>query len=237
MIRFAVCDDEPQMAQALAGHLISYMEEKRITAYTVSRFSSGRALLEDNSGFDVIFLDIQMEQPDGMETARLLRQRGDRSLLIFVTVLKECVFDAFQVEAYDYLLKPLDCAGFRRTMDRAFRSLEQKTAKDIVIQRGGGCEVVLLSDIVYCEVLGRKIYIHKSGGAVIDYYNRLEDLENRVDGRFFKCHRSYLVNLDYVRGCRAGQVMLSQGGAIPVSRLRERELTQALLRYMKEGGI
>lgn len=237
MIKFAICDDEPLMAQELAGHLADYMKENLITAYSVSSFSDGRALLDAIDRFDVIFLDIQMEQPDGMETAKLLRRRGDHSLLVFVTVLKELVFDAFQVEAYDYLLKPLDSARFKKTMDRVLRSLEQKTAGDIVIQRGTGCEVVLLSDIVYCEVLGRKIYLHKHDGTVSDYYDKLEDLERRVDGRFFKCHRSFLVNLDYVRGCQDGQVLLAQGERIPASRLRERELTQALLRYMKERGI
>ena len=237
MIKIAICDDEPLMAQELAGHLGEYMKEKSITAYSVSNFSDGRTLLESAGSFDVIFLDIQMEQPDGMETARLLRRRGDHSLLVFVTVLKELVFDAFQVEAYDYLLKPLDSARFKQTMDRVLRALEQRTSEDIVIQRGTGCEVVLLSDIVYCEVLGRKIYLHKSDGTVSDYYDKLEDLERRVDGRFFKCHRSFLVNLDYVRGCQDGQVLLFQGERIPASRLRERELTQALLRHMKERVI
>ena len=233
MIKFAICDDEPLMAQELTDYLARYMEEKQITAYSVSCFSNGRALLE-SGGFDMIFLDIRMEQPDGMETARLLRQRGDRSLLVFVTALKECVFDAFQVEAYDYLLKPLDRTRFSRMMDRALKTPGQRAAKDLVIQRGTGCEVIPLSDIVYCEVLGRKLHIHRSDGTVTDYYDRLEDLERRVDGRFFRCHRSYLVNLDYVCGCRAGQVMLPREEAIPVSRLRERELTQALLRHMKE---
>ncbi len=234
---FAICDDEPLMAQELAGHLADYMEERSLTDYSVSDFPNGCALLESGGSFDAVFLDIQMEQPDGMETARLLRQRGDHTLLIFVTVLKECVFDSFQVEAFDYLLKPLDSVRFRQTMDRVLRSLEQRTAEDIVIQRGTGCEVVLLSDIVYCEVLGRKVYLHKKDGTVSDYYDKLEGLERRVDGRFFKCHRSYLVNLDYVRGCQGGQVLLSGGERIPASRLRERELTQALLRHMKERGV
>lgn len=233
MLKFAICDDEPVMAQELTDYLTSYMSENPPAAYSAVNFISGRALLE-SGGFDVIFLDIRMEQPDGMETARLLRRRGERGLLIFVTALKERVFDAFQVEAFDYLVKPLNEAAFRRTMDRALRALEQRAAKDIVIQRGAGCEVVPLSDIVYCEVLGRKIYIHKQDGAVIDYYDRLENLERRMDGRFFKCHRSYLVNLDYVRGCQSGRVILPRGEVIPVSRLRERDLTQALLRYMKE---
>ena len=234
MIKFAICDDEPAMARELAGYLARYLEEHEVTAYSVSNFSSGRALLEAADGFDVIFLDIQMEEPDGMETARLLRGQGNHSLLVFVTVLMELVFDAFQVEAYDYLTKPLDAARFARTMDRVLQTLEQRTAASIVIQLGSGCEVVPLSDVVYCEVLGRKVYLHKADGTITGYYDRLEQLERRVDGRFFRCHRSYLVNLDHVRGCQAGQVLLSQGERIPVSRLRERDLTRALLLHMKK---
>ena len=234
MIKFAICDDEPAMARELAGYLARYLEEHEVTAYSVSNFSSGRALLEAADGFDVIFLDIQMEEPDGMETARLLRGQGNHSLLVFVTVLMELVFNAFQVEAYDYLTKPLDAARFARTMDRVLQTLEQRTAASIVIQQGSGCEVVPLSDVVYCEVLGRKVYLHKADGTITGYYDRLEQLERRVDGRFFRCHRSYLVNLDHVRGCQAGQVLLSQGERIPVSRLRERDLTGALLLHMKK---
>lgn len=234
MIKFAICDDEPAMARELASYLARYLEEHEVTAYSVSNFSSGRALLEAADGFDVIFLDIQMEEPDGMETARLLRRQGDHSLLVFVTVLMELVFDAFQVEAYDYLTKPLDAARFARTMDRVLQTLEQRTAASIVIQQGSGCEVVPLSDVVYCEVLGRKVYLHKADGTITGYYDRLEQLERRVDRRFFRCHRSYLVNLDHVRGCQAGQVLLSQGERIPVSRLRERDLTGALLLHMKK---
>lgn len=236
MIKFAICDDEPQMAQEIANQLASYMKETDID-YSVDCFSSGYALLKSSDEFSIVFLDIQMERPDGMETARLLRQRDSRSLLIFVTVLKDRVFDVFPLEAFDYLLKPLDRGRFRRTMDRALRWLERDGAKNLVIQRGSDCQVVLLSDILYCEVLGRKVYLHKKDGIVVDYYDRLEDVEQCVDSRFFKCHRSYLVNLDYVSGCQEGQVLLPQGKRIPVSRLRERELTQALLRHMKERGV
>ena len=78
MIKFAICDDEPAMARELASYLARYLEEHEVTAYSVSSFSSGRALLEAADGFDVIFLDIQMEEPDGMETARLLRGQGNQ---------------------------------------------------------------------------------------------------------------------------------------------------------------
>lgn len=234
MIKFAICDDEPHMAQEISDRLSQYMTEKKTDSYCVNCFSNGRFLLESGCDFDVVFLDIQMEHPDGMETAKMLRQQKNRSLLVFVTVLKECVFDAFEVEAYDYLVKPLDSGRFKRTMDRVVHTLSRREEKSIVIRRSASCEVVLLDEILYCEVQGRKIYIHQNGGKVIDYYEKMEDFERRVDSRFFRCHRSYLVNLEYVRGSHSGQVILPQDVRIPVSRLRERDLTEALLRYMKE---
>lgn len=234
MIKFAICDDEPVMVQEISNQLSQYMDRQTITSYSVASFSNGRALLESGCNFDIIFLDIQMDDLDGIETARMLRQQKEHSLLIFVTVLKEYVFHAFEVEAYDYLLKPLDSNHFKRTMDRAVSTLAQRTDKSIVIQRGNSCDVVPLAQIVYCEVQGRKVYVHQSDGKIIDYYDNLENFERQMDRRFFRCHRSYLVNLDYVRGCDTGLVTLSQGAQIPVSRLRERDLTQALLRYMKE---
>lgn len=234
MLKFAICDDEPYMAQEIVNQLSWYMNGEQITSYCVSSFQNGCSLLESDCNFDIVFLDIQMEHLNGMETAKMLRQRKNHCLLIFVTVLKECVFDAFEVEAFDYLLKPLDSGHFKRTMDRIIKSLQQRETKSIVVQRGTSCDVILLAEIVYFEVQGRKIYIHQSNGKITDYYDKLDDLEQRIDGRFFRCHRSYLVNIEYVRGCNAGQVILSQGDKIPVSRLRERDLTQALLRYMKE---
>lgn len=212
------------------------METQKNTAFQLSSFSNGSSLLESSNDFDVIFLDIQMDCPNGMETARKLRQKKNNGLLIFVTVLKEYVFDAFEVQAYDYLLKPLDDSRFERTMDRILVSLSQRANQTILVQKGNSCEVLLLSGILYCEVLGRKIYIHQNNGNIVDYYDKLADLERRVDGRFFRCHRSYLVNLDFVCGCSAGRVILSQGDTIPVSRLRERELAQALLRHIKKRG-
>ena len=234
MIKFAICDDEPIMVHEISNRLSQYMDGRKITPYSVTSFSNGCALLESGCSFDIVFLDIQMDGPDGMETAKSLQRQKKDGLLVFVTAFQERVFEAFEVQAYDYLVKPLASGRFARTMDRALETLEQRTETSLLIQKGNSCQVVLLEEIVYCEVWGRKVYIHQKDKTVIDYYEKLKQLEQYLDNRFFRCHRSYLVNLDYVCGCREGEVFLSQGGNLPVSKLRERDLAQAILRHMKE---
>ena len=216
MIRFAICDDEPYMLEELSNRLTDYMKKRQISSYQITCYLDGQSLLESDLNFDLLFLDIQMAKPDGMEVARRLRRLGNQCLLIFVTVLKEYVFCAFEVEAYDYLVKPLAERPFQKTMKRALLSLRQHAKQNLLIQRGNSCQVILLSQILYCEVLGRKIYVHQTDGTVLDYYDRLEHLEQQTDGRFFRCHRSYLVNLDYVRGCQKGQVFLPKDMGKPV---------------------
>ncbi len=234
MIHIGICDDERIMRDQLSALVSEYMKNRGLVSYKISCFTDGLALLGSGFAFDLIFLDIRMEQKDGLETARMLRERGDGSFLIFVTILKECVFDAFEVDASDYLLKPVTAHRLWRTMDRVMKNLEYRSGKSILIQKGNAFRMIRLSELVYGEVLGRKLYLHQADQSVIDYYDKLERLEQKVDQRFFRCHRSYLVNLDYVRGCKGGWVILPGDIKIPVSRLREKELTQALLRHMKE---
>ncbi|MCI8827519.1 MAG: response regulator transcription factor [Ruminiclostridium sp.] len=235
MIQFAICDDDASLCTDLSARLSNYMGDTH--PHHITCFASGEALLASAQPFDLIFLDIQMAQPDGMETARLLRQRDSHSLLIFVSILKEYVFDAFAVEAFDYLVKPLEQDRFLRTMDRAMQVLAQRSHQHLTIQKGHTLQLIPLSQILYCEVLGRKVHIHQEDGQVFHYYEKLEALQQQLAGHFFRCHRSYLVNLDHVRGCSGGQVRLSDGSAIPVSRLREQELIQALLHHIKERAF
>jgi len=89
---------------------------------------------------------------------------------------------------------------------------------------------------VYCEVINRKVYLYLKDGAVIDYYEQIDTLEKKLDRRFFRCHRSYLVNLQYLKSYKPCIASLITGQTIPVSRLRNDAFAAAVLRHMKEGG-
>lgn len=235
MIHIAVCDDELYMQEELSAHLQDFFNEARI-AVSIHSFASGAELLHFQEHLDLILLDIQMEAPDGMETARRLRSRGYNGFLIFVTVLPAPVFDAFEVQAFDYLMKPMDDRKFTLTMQRLLASLPASLPEtNLVVQKGALYQLVPMNDIVFCEVINRKIYLHLLNKQVIDYYDTIEQLAQKLNEQFFKCHRSYLINLRYLVGYQNGYVSLKgTDEKIPVSRLRVQALSEAMRKYMKE---
>lgn len=235
MLYIAICDDEEYMAEELAVRIGDFFREEGIDI-SLSVFSDGRSLLSCFEQMDAIFLDIRMDGMDGMETAAELRRRSYPGYLIFVTVMQELVFDAFDVQPYGYLVKPLSPDRLEHTLKRLAAAVRDRANERILIRRGGESRIIAIDDIAYCEVINRKVYLHLAQGETVDYYEKLENLEKELDGRFFKCHRSFLLNLKYLASCQKGEARLSTGVTLPVSRPRNEELKAAVLRYMKEGG-
>ena len=196
-------------------------------------FSSGEELLSYNGQIDILFLDIQMKDMDGMETARKLRANKFRGFLVFITVLKEMVFQSFEVQAYDYLVKPVDDKQFEKTMERLYASMQNASEDSLLVQKGYEGRIIREDEIVFCEIIDRKIYVNLVSGEVVDYYERIENLETKLDNRFYRCHRSYLINLKHLKGYKNGTACMDNGKEIPVSRLRSKEFSGVVLQYMK----
>ena len=196
-------------------------------------FLSGEKLLNDEGQIDILFLDIQMKGMDGLETARKLRAGQFRGFLIFITVLKEMVFQSFEVQAYDYLVKPVDEKQFGKTMERLYTSMQNIGENSLLVQKGYEGRIIREDEIVFCEVIDRKIYLNLASGEVVDYYERIENLETKLGSHFFRCHRSYLINLKHLKGYKNGTACMDNGKEVPVSRLRSREFSGVVLQYMK----
>ncbi len=196
-------------------------------------FSSGEELLKYDGQIDILFLDIQMKDIDGMETARKLRGDKFRGFLIFITVMKEMVFQSFEVQAYDYLVKPVEENQFEKTMERLYASMQNASKDSLLVQKGYEGRIIRKGEIVFCEVIDRKIYLTLASGEVIDYYERIENLETKLGNCFFRCHRSYLINLEHLKGYKNGTAYMDNGREVPVSRLRSREFSSVVLKYMK----
>ena len=176
-----------------------------------------------------------MPEQDGLALAKKIRENESQGIIIFITALAECVYDAFEVETFDYICKPVDEARLQRTLGRAFKKLRETENRSLFIQTMNWCKSIKLDDIYFCEVINRKIYLHTKN-EVIEYYCKIEDVEKQLDDRFVRCHRSYLVNLDYLLEYANGQISLENGEHVPISRLRHQDFMDAMMRYMKRKG-
>lgn len=232
MIHIAICDDETYMSDSIKAMVSSFFRKKN-SEISLRTFSSGEELLNYSGQIDILFLDIQMKDIDGMETARKLRADKFQGFLIFITVLKEMVFQSFEVQAYDYLVKPVEEKQFEKTMERCFASMRSAAEDSLLVQKGHESRIIRKDEIVFCEIIDRKIYLNLVSGEVIDYYERIENLERKLEHHFFRCHRSYLINLKHLKGYKNGIAYMDNHREVPVSRLRSREFSNVVLQYMK----
>lgn len=135
MIHIAICDDEKSMSGLIRKMVSDFFCSKNMETEIVV-FSCGEELLKYGKQIDILFLDIQMNGIDGMETARILRERKFRGFLIFITVLKEMVFKSFEMQAYDYLVKPFKERDFKKTMERLLRSMQNASEAYLLVKKG-----------------------------------------------------------------------------------------------------
>lgn len=233
-MQIAICDDEKTIVQILEEKVKKLLPDAEIEAYL-----SGDELIASGCRPDLLFLDIQMPGMDGMETARLLRQKNEKMVLIFVTAIEEYVFQAFDVAAFHYLVKPFSDEKFEEVVDRAVRTFEEHSQKKpdekyIMIQSKGSHMKVLFKDIVYAEVYNRKVVIH-TRNTEIEYYGKLQKLGELAGADFFRTHRAYLVHFKYVQKYDANLVTMENGTAL-IAKQNYPEFVKQYLKYNQRKG-
>lgn len=241
-----ICDDEKEIRELLAAAI-----RERCPMAELCFYQDGASVLAAVEEPDILFLDIQMPGIDGMAAARKLREQRRNMILIFVTALEERVFDAFDVGAFHYLVKPFSREKFCSVLDAALcqareQEVERKgqgaeaAAKSqplpegaaLLVKAGGESVRVPLEKLLYAEVYNRKVVLHKTDGT-LEYYGRISDLEAEVGSAFVRTHRSYLVHLKYVEKYNAKEVCLEDGSRIPMAKKKYPEFVREYLRYMQ----
>ena len=231
-LNIAICDDEEIIREQ-----IKELIEKEIPGICVGLYETGDALLAAGKQFDIVFLDIQMEGTDGIETAKRLRQREEDTILIFITGIREYVFQAFDVAAFHYLLKPIEADKFREVFWRAGRELEKRKSKrreTVFIKTRNRSFSLEKDSILYIESRGKKVEIHTTG-ETIEVYASMNEMEGQLGDGFFRCHRGYLVNMAYVAEYDSESITLNNGEYVYLAKEKYGEFVKAYMRYLRNG--
>ena len=235
MLSIAVCDDEIIECCNMARKIKDILEEMGRPCI-VRQFQSGGELLQALESFDIVFLDIIMQDLDGMKTAQIFREKASDKIIIFVSSSREYVFEAYDVEAFQYLLKPVDDRKLKRVLQKAVLKTERCSREFIIVSSERQKKKVFLDDIYYFEIKGRVVDVHGPEG-IFTYYEQIGELENKLcDKGFFRCHKSYLINLKYVDGYNRKEVILENGKKIVIAKRRYDEFVQKVLKVMRENG-
>ncbi len=237
-MKIAVCDDERPIREELIRLI-----QKQVTDAAITEFQSGEALIHAGVGFDIYFLDIEMDTVSGMELARHIREQEEgsrrKSILIFVTGHREYMEEAFDVNAFHYLVKPIDEEKFTEVLDRAWKEASffcEQEKRDIMVKSLGTQQRLLLKNIYYIESRNKKVIIHTTQ-KTLEVYGKMEELENRLGSTFYRCHRCYLVNMEKISAYSADNIQVTNGDNLLLARTKYADFIKTYMRYIKNGGI
>lgn len=190
--------------------------------------SGGEFLSQYHHNYDIVLMDINLSELNGMDVAKMLREIDNQVILIFVTSLAQYAVAGYEVSAFDFIVKPVDYPTFKRKIHRALACCPVSQNESILLSLREGIEYrITPSRIKYIEIQSHDILIHATEGNLVSYGN-LKELESKLDPHvFIRCHRSYLVNLSFVTAVHGNSITVD-GEELPLAKLKKPEFLQAL---------
>ena len=239
MLNVAICDDEKN----IRTYLFSLINKQKI-ACEITEYASAEEYLSECREHDLLFLDIEMNMGDaadknGMWLAEQLRNRklAKQPIIIFVTGHEKYVFDAFDVGAFQYLLKPVDEQKFVKVFEKAVRQIMAETEqkmKVLIVPYANDKRAVPFTDIYYMESQGHKIVL-KLKNEKLEYYAKMGELEKELEGQFYRIHKGYLINFFHVERYNKTEVTMASGDRLSISKYKYDAFVKAYMEYISEG--
>ena len=232
MIKIVICEDERETQLLIEDYLDNILKNINIE-YEIQKYSSGEELLEGNlKDIDILFLDIQMGQINGMDVARKIREVDNRMEIIFITSLIDYVQEGYEVRAYRYLLKPIESEKLKKHVSTCIKEIEVNKKNYILIKNKSNTYKIHSNEIKYVEVQKKDMSIHTINKDLEVRYS-LEKIEKDLNlDKFVRCHKSYLVNLSYVENIKLNTLVLESGEEVPVSRYRYKDVKEKFLKFL-----
>lgn len=239
MIKIAFCDDDMEVLHQMNELLDRYRVERNEDITYVAFQSPFELLTEIEKGIrpDILFLDVVMPGQNGMDVAKEIRQYDTNMKIIFLTSSPEFAVESYSVGAYFYQLKPIWEESFFRLMDAVLAECEKKKKNSLILRSKDGITRIDLQQLEYCEVLGRKLLFHLENGAVLESAGSLDDLAGQLMqySNFFRPHRSFLVNMEYIQNISSRSIKMVNDAEIPIPHGKCSEIKNSYMEYAFNG--
>lgn len=233
MIRIAIAEDDTACAKQLRQYLDTFGQEFCLEL-AVTVYPHGQALLDNFRGqFDLLLLDIEMPWLDGMTTAQRIRHRDPEVVILFITNMAQYAIRGYEVDALDYILKPVSYFAFSQRLNRALSRIKSRKKHYMVLSVKGGTKKLDTDTIYYVESQGHNLVFHTAAGDFIASAT-MKDVEQKLEPLgFFRCNKGYLVSLSHVDSILDGCAVVN-GDKLLISRARKGDFLEALTNFM--GG-
>lgn len=232
MISIAIAEDDPKARDQYTQFLQTFRREYRMEL-EVTMYPDGQSLLGDfRSQFDLILLDIEMPQLDGMTTAQMLRRSDPEVLILFITNMAQYAIRGYEVDAMDYILKPITYFAFSQRLTRAISRIRRREERHyLVVTVKGGTQKLDVATLQFVESQGHNLVFHTTQGDVAAT-GTMKEVEEKLESlNFFRCNKGYLVSLAHVDGVQDGCALVGRERLL-ISRGRKGEFLEALAQYL-----
>lgn len=235
MYSIAIVDDDNKDIRALRIMLERYFKENG-GEYGIAEFHDGSELMSDYSPkYDIVFLDIDMKELNGMAAAKRIRMTDESTAIIFVTRMAKYAIKGYEVSALDFIVKPLDYYSFALKIKRALNYVAANRKKLIELKVGSDIQYVDENDIKYVETLSHYLIYHTVKGDFKLLGSLKSAAEQLSAESFVLCNRCYLVNMRYVAEISENAVRVGDDMLI-ISRYRRKEFMKALAKFWGSRG-
>ena len=237
MIKAAICEDS-ELDRDILKEIISFLLTDRGLEYNINSYASGRELVSGykNHPSDIIFLDILMDDINGIETGRLIREMDDKVEIVYCTSSKDFAIAAYDVHAMGYLLKPYEILRISAVIDYYVQKHPQKNHNFIEVKSKRKPLIIPYKDIIHMESDNKVVYIYTTTRGAVKVYNKLDAFEQELsDSRFLRCHQSYLVNMQYVAGIVDSDFIMLDDQMIPIRKSGRKLIVKKYEDYLKEA--
>ena len=236
MINIAIVDDNQEQCALLKSHIDRYFSEQQASYNVTVYHDPGMFLADFTAQYDFITLDIRMPQMDGMTLARKIREIDSAVILVFITDLASWAARGYEVEALDFMVKPVKYYDFALKMKRVMARHERNGVSDsVVLSTSNGLVRLSQRDILYVEVMGHSVTYHTRNESY-NYYGTLKEVEGYLNPAMFaRCNSCYLVNLHHVENVDQLSCVVD-GKPLKMSQTRKKEFIARLSQYYASGG-